>query len=106
MALSLRGRVLPDDEERTIYLDGDRITFDPVPGAELVHRGGWLLPGLVDVHTHPGAHAPGDPLDDDVLAAQTCGITWPPGSASSARRASPGASCRPGSRRPTTLRGS
>jgi imidazolonepropionase-like amidohydrolase len=29
--------------------------------------GGWLLPGLVDVHTHPGAEQPGDPFDDAVL---------------------------------------
>jgi len=28
---------------------------------------GWILPGLVDVHTHPGAHEPGDGLDEDLL---------------------------------------
>lgn len=28
---------------------------------------GWLLPGLVDAHTHPGASAPGDPLDEGLL---------------------------------------
>ena len=33
----------------------------------MVHEGGWLIPGLVDVHTHPGAHVPGEPLDDDVF---------------------------------------
>ena len=67
MTLCVRGRCLPDGGERVLYLDGDRITLDPVAGAELVYDGGWLVPGLVDVHTHPGAHTPGDPLDDDVL---------------------------------------
>ena len=67
MTLSVRGRCLPDGVERTVFIDGDRITFDSVPGAELVHDGGWIVPALVDVHTHPGAHEPGDPMDDVVL---------------------------------------
>jgi len=67
MTLCLRGRCLPDGDERFLFLDGDRITFEPVAGAELIHDGGWLIPGLVDVHTHPGAHEPGDELADDVL---------------------------------------
>lgn len=36
-------------------------------GAELVVAEGWLLPGLVDAHTHPGAEAPGKPLDEVLL---------------------------------------
>jgi imidazolonepropionase-like amidohydrolase len=28
---------------------------------------GWLLPGLVDAHTHPGAESPGEPLDETLL---------------------------------------
>jgi imidazolonepropionase-like amidohydrolase len=40
---------------------------DPVGDAETVASGGWLLPGLVDVHTHPGAEKPGDPFDESVL---------------------------------------
>jgi imidazolonepropionase-like amidohydrolase len=67
MTLCLRGRCLPDGDERVLFLDGDRITFEPVAGAELIHDGGWLIPGLVDVHTHPGANEPGDELADDVL---------------------------------------
>ncbi|MET3424610.1 imidazolonepropionase-like amidohydrolase [Actinoplanes tereljensis] len=39
-----------------------------MPGAELVAEG-WILPGLVDAHTHPGAEAPGQPLDAGVLKA-------------------------------------
>jgi len=49
-----------------LYAAGDRWTTDPVAGAELVAEG-WLLPGLVDAHTHPGAEAPGKPLDEAVL---------------------------------------
>ena len=67
MTMCLRGRCLPDGIERVVFVDGDNITFEPVAGAELVHDGGWLIPGLVDVHTHPGSHVPGEPLDDDVL---------------------------------------
>lgn len=64
----IRGPALPDGEVVDLYADGDRWTTDPVPGAALVGQG-WLLPGLVDAHTHPGASAPGDPLDEQLLRA-------------------------------------
>ncbi len=64
--LRVRGIALPDAEPVDLYADGDRWTTDPVAGAELVAEG-WLLPGLVDMHTHPGAERPGQPLSEDVL---------------------------------------
>jgi imidazolonepropionase-like amidohydrolase len=64
----VRGTALPGGEFADLYADGDVWTTDPVPGAELAGQG-WLLPGLVDAHTHPGAEQPGDPLDDDLLRA-------------------------------------
>lgn len=66
--LRIRGFALPDGDPVDLYADGDRWTTEPVANAELVAEG-WLLPGLVDAHTHPGAEAPGQPLDEAVLRA-------------------------------------
>jgi imidazolonepropionase-like amidohydrolase len=67
VVLQVRGIVLPEREERSFWIDGDRLRTEPVPDAELVVDGGWLLPGLVDVHTHPGTEQIGTLLDDKVL---------------------------------------
>jgi imidazolonepropionase-like amidohydrolase len=64
----VRGFALPDGDPVDLFADGDRWTTDPVPNAELAGEG-WLVPGLVDAHTHPGAEAPGAPLDHDLLRA-------------------------------------
>lgn len=77
--LRVRGVALPDGDPVDLYADGDHWTTDPVPRAELVAEG-WLLPGLVDAHTHPGAEAPGKPLEESVLRADlrehvTAGVT-------------------------------
>jgi imidazolonepropionase-like amidohydrolase len=61
--LRVRGYALPEGEPVDLYADGDRWATEPVAAAELVAEG-WLLPGLVDAHTHPGARDPGQPLDD------------------------------------------
>jgi hypothetical protein len=64
--LRVRGFALPGAAAVNLYADGDRWTTDPVAGAELVAEG-WLLPGLIDAHTHPGAEAPGKPLEESLL---------------------------------------
>ncbi|HEX4224102.1 MAG TPA: amidohydrolase family protein [Pseudonocardiaceae bacterium] len=66
MVVRVRGWALPDCEYVDLYADGDRWTTDPVPDAELVAEG-WLVPGLVDAHTHPGVEEPGHPLDEELL---------------------------------------
>jgi imidazolonepropionase-like amidohydrolase len=66
VVLRIRGRALPGGEHVDLYADGDRWTTDPVPNAELVAEG-WLVPGLVDAHTHPGVETPGEPLDEEML---------------------------------------
>ncbi|MCW2699156.1 MAG: amidohydrolase [Blastococcus sp.] len=54
VAFHLAGVVLPEGEHRHVWVREGRFTFEPVPGAETVSRGGWLLPGLVDAHCHVG----------------------------------------------------
>jgi imidazolonepropionase-like amidohydrolase len=63
--LRVRGIALPSGDPVDLFADGDRWTDDPVRGAELAAEG-WLVPGLVDAHTHPGAEE-GKPLDEAVL---------------------------------------
>jgi imidazolonepropionase-like amidohydrolase len=53
-ALHFSGVVLPETQHRDVWVRDGRFTFEPVPGAETVSRGGWLLPGLVDAHCHVG----------------------------------------------------
>ncbi|MHA6759251.1 amidohydrolase family protein [Streptacidiphilus sp. PAMC 29251] len=69
MVFQVRGVVLPDREERTFWIDGDRLRSGPAagPDTETVVDGGWLLPGLVDVHTHPGTEDLDVPFSDGVL---------------------------------------
>src|SRR5439155_5114005 len=69
-ALHLRGVVLPEGEERDVYVAAKRITFERVPGAETVLRGGWLVPGLVDAHCHIGLSPSGFARDLDEATGQ------------------------------------
>jgi imidazolonepropionase-like amidohydrolase len=73
-ALHLSGVVLPEGEHRDVWVRDGRITFDPVPGAETVSRGGWLVPGLVDAHCHVGI-ATGGRAVDDLAAARDQALT-------------------------------
>jgi imidazolonepropionase-like amidohydrolase len=63
-ALHVSGVVLPEGEHRDVWVRDGRFTFEPVPGAETVSRGGWLLPGLVDAHCHIGIAKGGGHVDD------------------------------------------
>jgi imidazolonepropionase-like amidohydrolase len=69
MVLHVRGVLLPDDEVRDLWLVGDRVTFEPQAGAETVVDGGFVLPGLVDAHCHPGI-APGGAPAESVAQAR------------------------------------
>jgi imidazolonepropionase-like amidohydrolase len=52
--LRVRGVCLPDEVDRDVYVVGDRLSFEPVSGAETIADGGFVLPGLVDAHCHIG----------------------------------------------------
>ncbi|MFC4335855.1 amidohydrolase family protein [Salininema proteolyticum] len=61
---------LPDDTVRDIYIDGDSLGFEPVPGAETLETTGYALPGLVDAHCHIGIRCGAKPIEsvDDARA--------------------------------------
>ncbi|HEY4018022.1 MAG TPA: amidohydrolase family protein [Pseudonocardiaceae bacterium] len=58
MSFRVRGTTLPDRQTRTLVIDGDRLHIDENSAVELISDGGWILPGLVDAHTHPGSDKP------------------------------------------------
>jgi len=69
-ALHVRGVVLPDGEERDLWVVDGRVTFEAVPGAETVAAGGFVVPGLVDAHCHIGLGFDGPVHGHDELHAQ------------------------------------
>lgn len=68
MTLHVRGIALPAGQEFECWIDGDRLSLTPLSGARTVIDGGYLLPGLVDAHSHPGRGELGAPLDEQKLA--------------------------------------
>jgi imidazolonepropionase-like amidohydrolase len=71
-ALHLRGRGLPDGEPVQWWVVDGVLSADPVPEAQTVWDGGWVLPGLVDAHCHVGLGPQGSiPLDEAVAQAET-----------------------------------
>ncbi|WP_409182428.1 amidohydrolase family protein [Amycolatopsis sp. VS8301801F10] len=52
--LHLSGTVLPDGEPRDLWIHDGKLSFEPIPGAETLAGGGFVVPGLVDAHCHPG----------------------------------------------------
>ena len=61
--LHLRGVLLPEEEQRDVWIVDGRLTFQPVAGADTIARGGWIVPGFVDAHCHIGVttHGWADP---------------------------------------------
>ncbi|TFV63478.1 UNVERIFIED_ORG: amidohydrolase [Bacillus sp. AZ43] len=78
--MHLSGVVLPEGERRDVWVRDGRFTFEPVPGAETVTRGGWLVPGLVDAHCHVGIGMGGGHVTDleglrgQALAERAAGV--------------------------------
>jgi imidazolonepropionase-like amidohydrolase len=71
---------LPGREPVELWTDQGRISRGPVAGARTIAGAGFVLPGLVDVHAHPGSPEPGRPLDEpvlraDLLAHREAGVT-------------------------------
>ena len=91
MALHVRGAVLPEGAVRDLWLVGDRVTYEPVAGAETISDGGYVLPGLVDAHCHLGIAYGARPItgldearelaatdrDTGVLALRDAGSPYP-----------------------------
>ena len=91
MVLHVRGTVLPDGEVRDLWLVGDRVTFEPVAGADTLSDGGFIVPGLVDAHCHLGIQYGATPIrsldearelaaqdrDAGVLALRDAGSPYP-----------------------------
>src|SRR3954471_2708963 len=91
MALHVRGVMLPEDEVRDLWLVGDRITLEPIAGAETISDGGFVVPGLVDAHCHLGIAYGAKPItstdqarelavvdrDAGVLALRDAGSPYP-----------------------------
>jgi imidazolonepropionase-like amidohydrolase len=63
VAWHVRGVVLPEGELTDLWLVGDRVTREPVAGAETLADGGYILPGLVDAHCHLGIRNGGTPIE-------------------------------------------
>ena len=80
MEIHVRGVSLPGREPAELWTDHGRIRREPVTGARTIAETGFILPGLVDSHSHPGSPEPGQPLDEallraDLLAHRNAGVT-------------------------------
>lgn len=72
MALHVRGRGLPGDEEVQWWIHQGALSAEPIADADTVFDGGWIIPGLVDAHCHVGLGPHGAvELDEAVTQAET-----------------------------------
>ncbi len=69
--LHVRGVFLPDEVERDGWIVDGRLTFERYGGtAETIITRGWIIPGLIDAHSHVGLAPDGFVADPDRQAAQ------------------------------------
>lgn len=64
----LRGVVLPGGDQCDVWIVDGRITFSPVADAETLVAEGFILPGLVDAHCHPGIGVHGPTTVDEAIS--------------------------------------
>jgi imidazolonepropionase-like amidohydrolase len=65
----VRGVGLPDEEPIELWIADDRISSEPIGGADTIFDRGWILPGLVDAHCHVGL-GPGGGVNLEEAIAQ------------------------------------
>jgi hypothetical protein len=70
MNLHVRGVLLPDGVERDLFVVDGKFSLDPVADARTVLDGGWVVPGLVDVHAHLELASPAPPGTSPQQAAR------------------------------------
>jgi imidazolonepropionase-like amidohydrolase len=58
-AFAIRATLLPDDEISEFYVVDGRITFERPQHVDVIADRGFVLPGLVDAHSHVGLAAEG-----------------------------------------------
>ena len=56
MGVTISGTALPSRTPVSFVVDGERLRTTSASTPDSL----WLLPGLVDVHSHPGMESPGD----------------------------------------------
>ncbi len=56
--MHVRGAVLPDGTERDLFIRDHAFTFEPADEATTILDHGYLIPGLVDVHSHLPFNSP------------------------------------------------
>ncbi len=57
--LHLRGVVLPEGEERDLWIRDGVLSLEPTPDALTIVTGGWIMAGFVDAHCHVGLESHG-----------------------------------------------
>lgn len=67
--LHLRGVVLPEGEEHDLWTHDGVLSFEPVEDAITLATGVWIMPGLVDAHSHIGLDQHG-PISDEETEEQ------------------------------------